>query len=188
MDETLYLFTNYFPFGNTTEVPFLTNELIYLNREFENIVLVPQYKNSDSELKSDKYTVDLGLIEESSKRNRRAIFLLFNKEIIHEILLLIRRGKIANIRRLWWSLITISKAVKWVKRNVKSDEPIIFYTYWFTDLTTGLALAKKNKPNISLISRAHGYDLYEERTSFRWIDPMDAITQVTYDPSDKHRS
>lgn len=169
MTETLYLFTNFFPYGNTSEVPFLTNELIYLSRKFENIILVPQYKNSDSELKSDKYNVDLGLVEESAKRNWRVIFLLFNKEVLHEIFWLIRRGQTAKIKRLWWSLLTISKTIRWVKHKVKNDNPIIFYTYWFTDLTTGLALAKKDKPDISLISRAHGYDLYEERSSFRYF-------------------
>jgi len=166
MHKTLYIFTNSFPYGNISEVPFLTNELIYLSREFENIILVPQKKNSDIELKSDKYIVDLTLVEESAVSKWWAIFWLFNVEIFREAMFLIRRGKVANFRRLWWSLITISIAVRWVKRKVKADGPIIFYTYWFTDLTTGLALAKKNKPNISLISRAHGYDLYEERSSF----------------------
>jgi len=169
MTRTLYLFTNSFPFGDTSEVPFFANELIYLSRKFENIILVPQNKNSESELKYDKYIVDLGLIEESATGNWRAIFLLFNKEILHEIFLLIRKGQTENIRRLWWGLVTISKSLRWVKRKVISDEKAIFYTYWFTDLTVGLALAKKDRPNIFLISRAHGYDLYEERSFFRYF-------------------
>jgi glycosyltransferase involved in cell wall biosynthesis len=169
MAKTLYLFTNSFPYGNTSEVPFLINELNYLGHKFENIILVPQNKNSDLELKSDKYIVDLGLIEESETRNWRAIFLLLNREVVRELLLLASRGQVAKIRRLWWGLVTISRTIRWVNRKIKYDESIIFYTYWFTDLTTALALAKKNSPNISLISRAHRYDLYEEQTSFRYF-------------------
>jgi glycosyltransferase involved in cell wall biosynthesis len=169
MDKTLYLFTSSFPYGNTSEVPFLTNELIYLSREFENIVLVPQHKNSDCILISDKYTVDLGLVEVLSKRNWRALFLLINKDVLLEIILLISRGKIARLRKLWWSLNTISTVIEWVKPKVKKDKSIIFYTYWFTAITIGLALAKNIKQNISLISRAHRGDLYEGRTYLKYF-------------------
>lgn len=36
------------------------------------------------------------------------------------------------------------------------------YSYWFDDLAFGLGLIKKMNPQLLLVSRAHGYDIYEE--------------------------
>lgn len=162
MIKTLYLITNFYPYGNTSEVPFLTNELPYLNRKFQKIILVPQYINTDGELIDDKYPVDLSLAREILKRNWKALNLLFTKPVFLEI---IKMHDYRKLRKLWRSLNTIANVGTWIKQKLISTDPAVFYTYWLTDITTGLAFINKEGRSALLISRAHGYDLYEERTS-----------------------
>lgn len=55
---------------------------------------------------------------------------------------------------------------RWVTNLVKSQQfdpdQCLLYSYWFDHTATGLARIKKEFPRMKLVSRAHGYDLYEE--------------------------
>lgn len=57
---------------------------------------------------------------------------------------------------------------QWISKNVKAED--VLYTYWFERLTYGAALYKSasNAGNL-LISRAHGYDLYEHLRPHKFI-------------------
>lgn len=53
------------------------------------------------------------------------------------------------------------------KYGVFSDaDNSIFYTFWFNQSSLALSLKRKKIPNLKLISRIHGYDLYNERAWF----------------------
>ncbi|MBI5839968.1 MAG: glycosyltransferase [Chloroflexi bacterium] len=45
--------------------------------------------------------------------------------------------------------------------NISPHESV-FYTFWFDEVNMGTGMAKENHPDIRLVSRTHGYDLYEE--------------------------
>ncbi len=55
----------------------------------------------------------------------------------------------------------------WVSALIKTRKldlgKTVFYTYWLNFCSAGIGLAKRNHPQLKLISRAHGSDLYEER-------------------------
>jgi glycosyltransferase involved in cell wall biosynthesis len=50
----------------------------------------------------------------------------------------------------------------WIARNKVDPAECLFYTYWFDQAALGIGLAKKKYPDMRLVSRVHGYDLYEE--------------------------
>jgi hypothetical protein len=56
---------------------------------------------------------------------------------------------------------------EWVESRLGShkvrEDDAVFYTYWFDSATMGIGLARQNFPRLKLVSRAHGYDLYEDR-------------------------
>jgi glycosyltransferase involved in cell wall biosynthesis len=51
---------------------------------------------------------------------------------------------------------------KWIAENKVNPAECIFYTYWFDQAALGIGLAKGKYPQLRLVSRVHGYDLYEE--------------------------
>lgn len=164
----MYLFTNFFPVDGS-ETAFITPELDVLREKFSRIVIIPRYRPKGTQSRHIEFEVDYSLTEGIGKRNWKAPLLFFNSHIIKELLLLLKDRKFKRARKLWWSLTTIANVKDWSSTKFEHEHDAILYTYWFTDLTTGLALAKKDGLNIPLVSRAHGYDLYEERTSFKYF-------------------
>ena len=75
---------------------------------------------------------------------------------------------------------------KWVEQFIMEHyiklSKCIFYTYWFETITTGIGWLKAEYPQIFLVSRAQGYDLYEERYSPAYIpfreESLRALTQL----------
>jgi glycosyltransferase involved in cell wall biosynthesis len=52
---------------------------------------------------------------------------------------------------------------RWLQKNSSTNvNELLFYTYWFDQAAMGIGLVKKRFPEIRLVSRAHGYDIYEE--------------------------
>jgi len=56
---------------------------------------------------------------------------------------------------------------RWLLGKINKQEinlhDTIFYTYWLGPKTLGVGLAEERYPEIKLISRVHGGDLYEAR-------------------------
>ena len=89
-------------------------------------------------------------------------FFLFMKELIKA------PKKLLSIKRIasWLSLASLQ--VYWFKNYqdlIKDNQvPIILYSYWMNAFALGIGLIKeKYLENAYAISRAHRYDLYEDR-------------------------
>jgi glycosyltransferase involved in cell wall biosynthesis len=52
--------------------------------------------------------------------------------------------------------------LEWLSTQKINPAETIFYTFWFDEIAMGVALAKEKLPLLRFVSRAHGYDLYEE--------------------------
>lgn len=54
---------------------------------------------------------------------------------------------------------------KWLKKEgcFSDIENTIFYTFWYSTGTMALVLEKTKHPQMKIVTRAHGYDLYNER-------------------------
>jgi glycosyltransferase involved in cell wall biosynthesis len=166
MKKNLLLFTDTYPFGNSEQ--FLEDEIKYLADAFDTIIIIPLKlgQNRQREIPSNA-VCELSLAKNLS--NIRGIFeALFFWPLYVEILHRINNGiHIYEIQRILYSARTANLTKKWLSRyiiqnNIRLDNTI-FYTYWLTAATFGIGLLKESHPHLWLVSRAHGYDLYEER-------------------------
>ena len=169
----LIIFTHYYPFG-CMEL-FLETEIRYLCQAFNRIIVVPNV------ISGPLRELPVGVQVETS-------FAL--SSLGNDFLSLIKKGiralaypsfycemsKIpktkAHIRRLLAYSYEASRCAKWFGEyliaNPELQEAIV-YTYWFYDHTTGVADLKTRYPKLSIVSRAHGFDLYEEDYSPGYI-------------------
>lgn len=74
-------------------------------------------------------------------------------------------------------------AENWLNTNKVSASEVIAYTYWFDEISMGLGLGKETLP-LRVVSRADGYDLYEELYGDwpcrpRAIELMDGLFSVS---------
>lgn len=57
---------------------------------------------------------------------------------------------------------------KTILRIVEDQQIDMIYTYWCTAATLGAAFLKKRLPELKVITRFHGFDLYQERSDMGW--------------------
>ena len=55
-----------------------------------------------------------------------------------------------------------------ILKIVKDEKIDIIYTYWCTQATVAAVRIKKELPNLKLVTRFHGFDLYNERAKNNW--------------------
>lgn len=164
--QCIVIITNGFPYGES-ERSFFSKEyeelqknnniiLISLNPDSENI----KYPTSESEL-----TIRL---ETNSITPIKRLKSLLNPKVIKEVLFE------ANIKRKKVYKCMLSTTLDYSKSEIvtscinaidKDYEIQLVYTYWCTYATYAAIQYKHKRPNVMVISRFHGYDLYSERSS-----------------------
>ncbi|MCZ2127899.1 MAG: glycosyltransferase [Anaerolineales bacterium] len=105
---------------------------------------------------------------------------LFSKDILRELKKSTpEKMSLAYLKRLFFFLsgakITQNWVLNWLAAERTSAADVICYTYWFTEISAGLGWAKRSEPQLRLISRVHGYDLYEEKYKL-WPLRLNAIS------------
>ena len=166
----LILFTSSYPYVTGGEQNFLEVEVQHLLRSFERVILVPLRRDGERSNIHPRIEVEDGYADYMRSRSRINTLLdggfsaLVYKEIISRPSLLF---KPAYLERL---LLFASEAemtrrwvVAWIRKQNINARDCLFYTYWFHHVAMGVGLAKRSFPDLKLVSRAHGYDLYEER-------------------------
>ena len=178
-NENLVLITKSYPFSAVSE-SFLDLEIPYLSKAFDYVVILPCSLPAEIERVERKLpaniSVDISLIREKLQRkDPREYNVAFNvgksRYPYHE---LFRRPNILldaaiSIRRAIYHLYEALHVRNWVLRYIKQNNSdltrTVFYTYWMAGATMGVGLAKRRYSEIKLVSRAHGWDIYEERHS-----------------------
>lgn len=165
----LLLFTSSYPYDYSAESAFIQPELDYLTKVFEQIVLVPRicvgriFSLPRGVEVNNQYAALLRQAAHPGKMfqfafssqcffremRRHPEILLYPSKILKLVLFSAR----AELTRRW--------TMNFIDTRPDVDH-CTFYSYWFDHTTTGLAMVKQNFPGAKLISRAHGYDIYEE--------------------------
>lgn len=168
----LLLFTASYPFTSGAEQTFLEDEINYLNKVFDRVILVPRDCTGERLSLPDGVEVDESYSHFLALNSiKTPLFALFSKYFFADIFsrpsilfhgVAIQRlvkfiGK-AHITRQW--------VEHWFRNSDVHPRDCMFYTYWFDDSAMGIGLAKKKLTDIRVVTRAHGYDLYEERYDF----------------------
>ncbi len=176
--KTLVLITSQFPFG--TGESFIESELPVLVRNFEKTIIIAQ---NTSGRKTRNIPDNLVLYRYSPSTSFSGFLYLpflftLNFRTISELF----KEEVAFRKSINYSL-TINNSLFLVKRIIKSvqlrnfireilykenvNQNIVFYSYW---LKTGAhAMAMLDYRNSVKISRAHGSDIYEEKTQSGYL-------------------
>lgn len=168
----LVLFTASYPFDVATEQTFLNDEIKHLAKSFERVLLVPRRCEGGKlplppnvEVAEDYFT----FLESTNKFaavTRVFISSLFYSDLLARPWILFHPSSLGRlIAFLAGAYLTKSWVERWLDKNQMDVHECIFYTYWFDQGAMGIGLAKRLHPDLRLVSRVHGYDLYEERYS-----------------------
>lgn len=165
----LLIFTNSYPHTSAAEQTFLSGEVKILRKYFERIVVCPQSGSGDLLSLPDGVEADVSFKERFTISNRiiAGLSALFSKDLYVDIWRRLPESLSAAYLKKLSSLVSGARLSQWwfegwLKREGVPASDVVCYTYWFTEVATGLAWVKRKQPELRLISRAHGYDLYEE--------------------------
>lgn len=165
----LLLFTATYPYDAGAEQTFLDLEVRYLRKNFQRIILVPRKCQGTLLPLPNGVEVDKSYAASFITSSLFSAFwrMIFSPHFYQEVVSqprLLRYS--AALQRLLAFLVGAQATHDWVKkwllRNQIHPADCIFYTYWFDQAAYGIGLAKQAHPALKLVSRVHGYDLYEE--------------------------
>ena len=166
----LIIFTHSYPYDFAAEQTFISREIHHLIKNFDRVVLVPRI------CRGKKFAFPATVeVDESYaaflKRNSGLPQLLklafrssqFYKEIQKNTTVLLHPSKIlklimfsgrANLTTQW--------LMDWLKKQQINATECMLYSYWLDHLAAGLGMVKQEFPAVKVVSRAHGYDIFEE--------------------------
>jgi glycosyltransferase involved in cell wall biosynthesis len=167
---TLIFFTGSFPYSVAVEDSFILPELNALCNGFDRVIIVPLsnaglYNNIEE---YSKITVDTSFASQYKTRFDykeiiRALFQpLFMKTLIMEKTLF----KTSKIKYLLSQILHSNRVKDWLtnffsKNNECSN--CVLYTYWFDYATMGCSYFAEKNNVIEIVTRAHGYDVFDYR-------------------------
>lgn len=167
MKPKLYLITKDFPYGNG-ETSFIKPEYPYLCDKFQVSVIATEAEKTEC----DTEIRDIDALVVPVRQNifdKAFSFLRFlcEKDCHLEIAAIIKEGKQTG-RRIFRSLMFGTAAETFYRRlkkavNLQKNTNALFYFYWFDYRCFGLTMHRHKFPNIQIIARTHGCDLYDER-------------------------
>lgn len=161
--QKLYLFTATFPYGKAES--FLEDEILFLSKEFEKIVIIP-LSGSSSQRRKVPYNciVVAPVINSKSKQYSRGLFcfksvkLYSNDFIEKKVFLSVKRLKEWFVSMVLTNNLLKSKTVNKVFDNITKDDVCYFYWGKGSNPLAAIYLGKCH-----FVSRFHGeWDLWEE--------------------------
>ncbi len=175
-DETVFVSTGSYPWDVAAERTFLDLEVEVLRERFGHVVLVPESTQGNRAATHAAVEVDASYARERGSLTKRDLVLraLRTKLVVEDVA---HRGTLALGRRPLRELVRHAAlahhardwAVRAVRRRGLTPERVVFYSFWWTACATGFGLARAALPRLRVVTRAHGFDLYEERHSPPYI-------------------
>lgn len=165
-----------FPYGYGE--PFLEVELEYLVHRFDKVTICQTEKNQTQKVFEIPDGIELVSFEAKVNWLQKLFGmwrLLFDAEM---------RDEISVINSQYHSLLTMGKIktmvssklrAQKIKRAVESliglgiESDTYVYSYWTDDSALALAYLKKERSDLTVFSRLHGWDLYFERSSYHYL-------------------
>lgn len=165
----LLLFSNSYPFDYATEQTFLKGEVEILCKRFERVILVPRIAKGNLLPTPEGVEVDISFAETFTLGRRlvESALAVFSKDFYLDVINRLPSSlKPAYLRRVFSFVAGANLTRKWMQNWLKTErvsvDEVVCNTFWFDEITMGLSLVKENNPSLRVVSRAHGYDLYEE--------------------------
>jgi colanic acid/amylovoran biosynthesis glycosyltransferase len=166
----IIIFTQSYPYDFATEQTFIGREINYLLEKFDRVVLVPKICQGKrlplpTKVEVDEHYAAFLAANSSPHQFMKQAFQMsrFYREIQKNKTILLYPSKFlklvlfsarAELTRRW--------LVDWVREHQINTNDCVLYSYWFNHLAAGLGMVKHEFPDVKVVSRAHGYDIYEE--------------------------
>jgi glycosyltransferase involved in cell wall biosynthesis len=175
--RTLFVFTGSYPYSAAAENTFLPQELAVLATRFEKVVVVPGTTDGSSEpIGLPNVTVDNSFACFRRSRARRWAALAarladpaFLRESVARRTLFARHP--GALKKALVYKVQAAMTTAWIRQRtggMPDIDRIALYTWWFDAPTLGLAQFGSETGAV-VLTRAHGYDLYENRHSPAYI-------------------
>lgn len=166
MKTKMYLITKDFPYGHGEE-SFVKPEYPYLCKKFDVLVIAAEVKETEHVQNKDVKAYMISNVQRFSDKLVSFLSFLCEKDCHIEIAAIIK-GKKQIVMRIYRALMFGTAAETFYRRlkkmiKLNKDTEALFYFYWFDYKCFGLSMHKDKFPNIQIIARTHGYDLYDER-------------------------
>lgn len=166
----LLLFTAVYPSVVGAESNFLDVEIRHLAKAFNRVILVPRNIRGTRVPLPEGVEVDESYASFLNNVPRLTLAWLvmqspyFYREILRHPAILLHPSEVIRLAAfIAGSQLTSRWVKRWIDGNGRPASELIFYTYWFDQAAMGVGLLKNDFfPDLRLVSRAHGYDLYEE--------------------------
>jgi len=155
--KNLVLITNSFP--EKGKETFLIEELPFLSKYFKKVIIftLKPIKNH-IEIPANVSVSNVFSLDVS--KGEKFWYLLFNWSSIFKALKLEKKN--GGLSLLLKFGVQSDRLDSFLKEKKINDTDVLFYSYWLDEGAAILALLKEKRNKINFISRAHGYDLYEE--------------------------
>lgn len=170
LKKTIYVFTSSFPCDEHGET-YLWDELSYLAKAFDAVYFLPQ--NGSVAIKSlpeNCFVIPPPII--NKQKVSISILLKAIKWVFSDFNLLVKQKLVSKLCIYNYSLLKqlIVKANYYssIIKNTPSEN-VYLYAYWFSDYATIAALVKQTLLQSIAISRAHGFDVFENQTEYKFI-------------------
>lgn len=168
MKKKLFLITEEFPYEHGEDT-FVGLEYPLLCEQFDLRVITTGVRNADVSKDAGDYR-NVSVISPDQtplEKIYSMICFLMRKECYREMLDILKSGELC-VQRIFRELMYGTAAVTFFRRLKKTaglakDTEAIFYFYWFDYRCFALCMNKKRYPDIHIITRTHGRDLYDER-------------------------
>jgi glycosyltransferase involved in cell wall biosynthesis len=164
----LVLVAESYPYDLAVEQTFLEHELPLLVDRFDHVVVAPETEGGKLLPFPPSAEIDRSLARRLRSASRRSLVARAARSglLAREALARTRPlSSPAAVKRLVEFAGRAHLARAWALDLLRERRPerCVFYTYWWGALATGFGLAKRDMPGVTVVSRAHGADLYEER-------------------------
>ena len=175
MKRKLFLITERFPYGND-EKSFIMPELPYLAEEYDlTIISCADKRLPEEEEPIKRVNPNINIIIYERKKETIFLMLSFWRKVITSSIVgkEIVRLKKKNLRIIYYVVLYYIRArlfAEWLYSALDQEdlENGIFYSYWAYTQLFGLVLLKEKYPNMKIITRIHGFDLYNDRSPIKY--------------------
>lgn len=172
MNKRIYLSTEAFPYGKG-EKTFILPELEELKKYYE--ITIISHASSDDLMDKKNTTVlddtikviNIEIVLSLFKRITYAFAYFLSQDGWKEVKEILKGRK--NIAmQLYQSIGFYALAMENYRLMKKkglfqTEQPILYYTYWYFYYTYSLTKHRKKFTDVTVLSRTHGFDLYDER-------------------------
>lgn len=194
--KILFFFTSSYPYGNGET--FVENEIHFLEKAFDKIII---FSSGTNDTKLNRYIPNNAEVIFFNSNAVKLIdklislkylfMMVFWKELFDSRTKLKTKSISCIIKTLLIEIFKAKRFSLFIKEKLSSlnyNHQFYFYSYWLNYNAIALIFLKQAKISGKFFSRAHGWDLYNERSKYNYLplrnfiyQNLDAIFPISID-------